>query len=56
MDAFPGAFHAFAALVIFVGVWAGVRGVKLFVRGFRWADYAALPCSVTCWTSSSASQ
>ena len=43
MDEFPGVFHALAVLAIFAGAWAGGRGVKLFVRGFRCADDASAP-------------
>jgi hypothetical protein len=43
LDAFPRARDALAVVVTLVGVWAGVRGAKRFVRGFRGADDASAP-------------
>jgi hypothetical protein len=40
IDEFPGVLRALAVLVALVGMWAGRRGIVLFVRGVRHADDA----------------
>jgi hypothetical protein len=38
MDGLAGLLHVLAGVLVLAGAWAGVRGVKLFVRGARRAD------------------
>jgi hypothetical protein len=40
IDELPGALRALAVLIALVGIWAGRRGIVLFVRGVRHADDA----------------